>query len=69
MNILGRFKAAWLSFRDPDAYWEGVSIRRISDEITLKDGMALLRADPEIGYRVDVLPYQDQAAIRNYLHL
>lgn len=68
MQLLDRLKAAWLSFRDPDAYWEGVSIRGMAREITLKGGMAILQPDPQTEYVVKVLPYRDQRAIENYLN-
>lgn len=67
MNILRRFQAAWLSFRDPNAYWEGVSIRNISDELVLKGRMAIVKGDPEARYTVHMLGYDQQRAIENYL--
>lgn len=67
MNIFDRIYAAWLAFKDPALYWEGVSIRKIAQEIALKDGMAILRRDPDIDYIVEMLPYKDQQAIGNYL--
>lgn len=67
MNTLRRFHAAWLAFRDPNAYWEGVSIRNISDELVLKGRMAIVKGDPDVRYTIHMLGYEQQHAIENYL--
>jgi hypothetical protein len=67
MSIIERLKAAWLAFRDPDLYWEGVSIRKTAREISDRDRMAILRRDPECEYVIEMMPYEDQRAILNYL--
>jgi len=67
MNILRRFHAAWLAFKDPNAYWEGVSIRKIADELVLKRRLAFIKGDPETQYTVHMLAYDQQRAIESYL--
>lgn len=65
--MLNRLRAAWLAFRDPRTYWEGVSIREIATELLIKDHMAIIRPDPQTDYVVHVLPPREQRAISNYL--
>lgn len=48
MSIIGRFKAAFLAFRNPSIYWEGVTIRKTADEIWLKGRWALLMPEPQL---------------------
>jgi hypothetical protein len=68
MKILWRLRTAFLAFKDPSAYLEGLSIRRIAREITDRGGMGVVVADRGNGdYIVHFLTYSDQAAIERYL--
>jgi hypothetical protein len=44
-SLIYRIRTAYLAFRDPTAYWDGLNIRNVARELHLKERIAVIRPD------------------------
>lgn len=66
-----RFRMAWEVFKDPLLVSEVKSLRSISKELWWRDEFAIIQCDDtlyadRLTFKIKMLPYQDQCAIKNY---